>query len=101
MEFLFACSCLPFYYGSPMILYSGTCSPCTCNGNSLTCDSVTGQCLNCLNFTDGFNCEKCMDGWFGNASSHICSSENSFSWILYWYYVYFVFQSHDIVSKVT
>ncbi|XP_077120924.1 laminin subunit beta-4 isoform X1 [Ranitomeya variabilis] len=53
-------SCLPGYYGFP------NCQPCKCNGNSETCDPVTGACKGCKGFTDGTNCERCIDNYYGN-----------------------------------
>ncbi|CAJ0944059.1 unnamed protein product [Ranitomeya imitator] len=53
-------SCLPGYYGFP------NCRPCRCNGNSETCDPVTGACKGCKRFTDGTNCERCIDNYYGN-----------------------------------
>ncbi|XP_075715525.1 laminin subunit beta-4 [Rhinoderma darwinii] len=53
-------SCLPKYYGFP------NCRPCQCNGNSKTCDPVTGACKACKGFTNGTNCERCLDNYYGN-----------------------------------
>ena len=36
------------------------------------CDTRTGQCRNCLFFTEGFNCEKCKEGFYGNALKQQC-----------------------------
>ncbi|XP_075130250.1 laminin subunit beta-4 [Leptodactylus fuscus] len=52
--------CLPGYYGFP------NCRLCQCNGNSETCDPVTGACKNCKRFTDGPNCDRCLDNYYGN-----------------------------------
>lgn len=48
------------------------CTPCECNGNVNPqeeghCDPVTGQCLKCLGNTAGHHCEKCADGYYGDA----------------------------------
>ena len=49
----------------------GRCTTCECNGNTdpalgPVCDTTTGQCLNCLNNTTGFECELCLPGYFGD-----------------------------------
>ena len=49
----------------------GRCTTCECNGNidpalGPVCDITTGQCLNCLNNTTGFECELCLPGYFGD-----------------------------------
>lgn len=49
-----------------------SCAPCECNGNVNPqeeghCDPFTGQCLKCLRNTAGHHCEKCADGYFGDA----------------------------------
>ena len=48
------------------------CKPCECNGNidrtdPGACDSVTGLCQLCLYDTEGDNCEKCKNWWYGDA----------------------------------
>ena len=64
--------CSDGYYGRPEI--NGRCSPCTCSGNVDmnvfgNCDRRTGRCLKCLNNTTGDRCERCKDGYFGDAPS--------------------------------
>ncbi|XP_053552823.1 laminin subunit beta-4-like [Bombina bombina] len=56
-------SCTPGFYGFPK------CKPCQCNGNSKRCDPVTGACLECSGFTNGTNCERCIDNYYGNPVS--------------------------------
>ncbi|XP_027039863.1 laminin subunit beta-1-like [Pocillopora damicornis] len=46
-----------------------TCVPCECNGHSDKCDTETGVCLDCQHNTTGEDCEKCLDGWYGNATN--------------------------------
>jgi hypothetical protein len=45
------------------------CQPCHCNGqahmNKESCDSNSGKCF-CTDFTEGHNCERCMDGFHGD-----------------------------------
>ncbi|CAL1527734.1 unnamed protein product, partial [Lymnaea stagnalis] len=38
--------CEPLYSGNPLAV-NGACLPCICNGNSATCDNVTGICNSC------------------------------------------------------
>ncbi|KAI8788951.1 laminin subunit alpha [Biomphalaria glabrata] len=64
-------SCDANYYGEPL-KDNGTCLPCDCNGNSLTCDNITGICNNCSSNTTGIKCEQCMAGFYGNASLKNC-----------------------------
>ena len=68
--------CDNFYYGNPLEI-NKKCKKCNCNGNvdeknPETCDKNTGKCLNCLYETDGYNCEKCKYGYYGNALKHDC-----------------------------
>lgn len=63
--------CANGYYGNPTI--SGQkCSVCECNGNVDPsepgyCDSITGECLKCVRHTAGRHCERCQDGYYGDA----------------------------------
>ncbi|KAA0719380.1 Laminin subunit gamma-1 [Triplophysa tibetana] len=45
-----------------------SCEPCNCNGHSDTCDPVTGMC-NCRHNTAGLSCERCKDGFYGDATA--------------------------------
>ncbi|XP_073795137.1 basement membrane-specific heparan sulfate proteoglycan core protein isoform X12 [Danio rerio] len=47
-------------------LYLGTCEKCECHGHASSCDSETGDCLNCLHNTIGRRCENCISGYYGN-----------------------------------
>ncbi|MGH0138752.1 UNVERIFIED_CONTAM: hypothetical protein FKN15_019312 [Acipenser sinensis] len=51
---------------------SKPCRPCQCSGNVDpnavgVCDHATGRCLKCLHNTEGDRCERCKDGYYGNA----------------------------------
>ncbi|XP_039103134.1 laminin subunit beta-1 [Hyaena hyaena] len=52
--------CLPGYWGFP------SCQPCQCNGHAEDCDSATGACVGCQDYTTGHNCERCSAGYYGD-----------------------------------
>ena len=52
--------CEPGYFNFPK------CDPCECNGHAATCHPTTGECINCGEYTDGFHCEVCLEGYYGN-----------------------------------
>ncbi|EPQ08178.1 Laminin subunit alpha-1 [Myotis brandtii] len=63
--------CADGYYGNPTVP-GESCVPCNCSGNvdpleAGHCDSVTGECLRCVGNTDGAHCERCADGFYGDA----------------------------------
>ncbi|KAM7369500.1 hypothetical protein PAMP_010819 [Pampus punctatissimus] len=63
--------CASGFYGNPQVV-GGVCVPCECNGNvdvskAGHCDTVTGECLRCLNNTAGRHCEVCQPGYYGDA----------------------------------
>ena len=67
-------SCDTGYFGDPTGEYGSPtgCSDCLCNGNinsSLpnSCNTTTGVCMQCLNNAAGIMCERCADGYFGDA----------------------------------
>ena len=67
--------CEDGYYGDPMGLRGNgirPCQRCNCNNNVDpnaigNCDTNTGECLRCIDHTDGFNCQRCAQGFFGDA----------------------------------
>lgn len=68
--------CANNYYGNPEVL-GGKCTPCNCSNNVDTtkpgnCDPHTGKCLQCLFNTEGFNCEVCRAGYYGDAIQKLC-----------------------------
>ncbi|XP_052278966.1 laminin subunit beta-1-like [Dreissena polymorpha] len=69
-------TCDENYFGSPTQI-NGTCDQCDCSGNIDpddvgNCDPSTGECLKCLFHTEGFNCEVCEPGFYGNALNQNC-----------------------------
>uniref|UniRef100_A0A674JDD3 Laminin subunit alpha-1 n=1 Tax=Terrapene triunguis TaxID=2587831 RepID=A0A674JDD3_9SAUR len=72
--------CANGYFGNPLVP-GESCVPCDCNGNidpteDGHCDALTGECLKCVRNTQGHHCEKCADGYYGDAviakSCHVC-----------------------------
>nr|CAI5850401.1 unnamed protein product [Callosobruchus analis] len=64
-------SCGAGFYGKPET-QDDFCRPCQCSGNidprdPSSCDTVTGECLRCLNNTAGTACSLCKPGFFGDA----------------------------------
>lgn len=64
-------SCAPGYFGQPEVA-GEICRPCNCSGNidandAAACDSVTGDCLQCLHNTFGTACNLCAPGFYGDA----------------------------------
>ncbi|XP_062488321.1 laminin subunit alpha-2 isoform X5 [Pezoporus occidentalis] len=63
--------CAEGYFGQPLVP-GGSCQACQCNGNldfsvPGSCDSLSGACLICKPGTTGQYCERCADGYFGDA----------------------------------
>lgn len=61
----------------------GSCVACVCNNNidpdvPGSCDSSTGQCLKCLYNTEGFSCEHCVAGYYGDATKQSCLRKHLF-----------------------
>ncbi|XDV48183.1 hypothetical protein PO909_017644 [Leuciscus waleckii] len=66
--------CADGYYGDPTVPGQG-CSVCECNGNvdrseAGHCDGLTGECVKCVFHTAGRHCERCQDGFYGDAVTH-------------------------------
>ncbi|XP_033647467.1 laminin subunit beta-1-like [Asterias rubens] len=65
------CSCIPNTYGracdlcAPGFWNFPNCIRCDCNYHAPTCDSRTGECIECQDATMGPNCERCQDGFYG------------------------------------
>ena len=69
--------CADNYFGNPD-LPGGQCRPCQCSNNidlsrPGNCDARTGECLQCLFNTEGFSCDVCQKGFFGDALSQQCT----------------------------
>ncbi|XP_037091485.1 laminin subunit beta-1-like isoform X2 [Pollicipes pollicipes] len=68
--------CADNYFGNPEEP-GGSCRPCDCSKNMDpsrpgNCDAATGECLQCLFNTAGFSCERCADGFYGDAVERTC-----------------------------
>uniref|UniRef100_A0A8B9NMD6 Laminin subunit alpha 3 n=1 Tax=Accipiter nisus TaxID=211598 RepID=A0A8B9NMD6_9AVES len=60
------------FYRETKGFLTGRCVPCNCNGNSNRCQDGTGKCINCQYNTAGEKCERCKDGYFGDATQGSC-----------------------------
>uniref|UniRef100_A0A803TQL9 Laminin subunit alpha 2 n=1 Tax=Anolis carolinensis TaxID=28377 RepID=A0A803TQL9_ANOCA len=49
-------------------IVGGICRPCTCFGHAESCDDITGECLDCKHNTGGLYCDKCLPGFYGDAT---------------------------------
>ncbi|KAM8846710.1 LOW QUALITY PROTEIN: laminin subunit alpha-2 [Synchiropus picturatus] len=63
--------CSNGYHGQPMVP-GGSCQPCDCHGNldlsvPGSCDPVSGQCRRCRLGYGGPACDRCADGYYGDA----------------------------------
>ncbi|XP_048395303.2 laminin subunit gamma-1-like [Stegostoma tigrinum] len=84
--------CEEGYFGNPQT--GRSCQPCQCNNNVdpnsvSNCDRWTGECRGCLYNTAGHHCERCKDGFYGNALASNpaekckpCNCDPSGSWSL-------------------
>ncbi|XP_046482664.1 laminin subunit beta-1-like [Neodiprion pinetum] len=66
------CKCRPNTYGrtcgecDPGFWNFPHCERCKCNGHAQTCDSVTGACHDCQDFTTGHQCDRCAVKYYGD-----------------------------------
>ena len=63
--------CANGYHGDPTVA-GQECVVCECNGNVDPwepghCDTSSGMCLKCHSHTSGDQCERCEDGYYGDA----------------------------------
>ena len=65
--------CKNDYFGDPLGRAgpSANCQKCHCNANIIpdldgNCDSLTGECMQCLYNTEGFNCDQCKPNHWGS-----------------------------------
>ncbi|OQV23620.1 Laminin subunit alpha-2 [Hypsibius exemplaris] len=70
--------CSDGYFGNPLVP-GNFCQPCVCSGNVDlaavgNCERLTGKCLKCVGNTEGFSCERCKKGFYGNALRHDCQA---------------------------
>ena len=68
--------CKDGHFGDPVASLGSVqpCQKCNCSSNIDlnaigNCDTLTGECFKCKNFTNGFNCETCESGYYGDAVS--------------------------------
>ncbi|VDN83513.1 unnamed protein product [Brugia pahangi] len=52
--------CQPGFWSFP------DCRVCQCNDHASICDQKTGACIDCLDLTDGYYCDHCKDGYYGD-----------------------------------
>ena len=52
--------CQPGYWNFP------DCQPCQCNGHANICEAQTGECIDCRDWTGGFACDTCLEGYYGD-----------------------------------
>ncbi|KMQ87954.1 laminin subunit beta-1, partial [Lasius niger] len=66
------CKCRPNTYGrtcgqcEPGFWNFPHCQRCECNGHADSCDSKTGACIGCRDYTTGHNCDRCVDDFYGD-----------------------------------
>ncbi|KAK2860991.1 hypothetical protein Q7C36_005157 [Tachysurus vachellii] len=75
--------CSDGFYGDPLgeSDVQRPCQRCHCNGHldlhvAGNCDRLTGECFKCTNHTTGFQCEKCLEGFFHSKAGYGCQACN-------------------------
>ncbi|RWS31437.1 Basement membrane-specific heparan sulfate proteoglycan core protein-like protein [Leptotrombidium deliense] len=75
--FVEKCTCPEGYVGNSceecapgFVRYGDRCMKmqCQCFGHSLECDERTRECRSCQHNTEGYRCEECARGYYGNAT---------------------------------
>uniref|UniRef100_A0A8C3EBE2 Laminin subunit alpha-2 n=1 Tax=Corvus moneduloides TaxID=1196302 RepID=A0A8C3EBE2_CORMO len=61
-------SCWPRHRRVNGTVFGGVCAPCTCFGHADMCDDITGACLDCRHNTGGSYCDRCLPGFYGDAT---------------------------------
>ncbi|XP_017769174.1 PREDICTED: laminin subunit gamma-1-like [Nicrophorus vespilloides] len=69
-------SCSDGYFGDPSGRFGQRtpCQQCDCNlnidPNAIgNCNTTTGECLKCIHNTEGYKCDRCLSGFYGDALS--------------------------------
>lgn len=62
--------CVDGFYGN-FFLFGDYCKRCVCSGNidlsvNGSCDIQIGQCFKCINVVMGDQCDRCLNGYFGD-----------------------------------
>ncbi|XP_053203113.1 basement membrane-specific heparan sulfate proteoglycan core protein-like isoform X2 [Panonychus citri] len=65
-------TCAPGFIRHHDDLWLGKCVrlslACSCHGHTVKCDELSGRCIDCEHNTEGFNCERCARGYYGNST---------------------------------
>ncbi|XP_015786511.1 basement membrane-specific heparan sulfate proteoglycan core protein-like isoform X2 [Tetranychus urticae] len=65
-------TCAPGFIRHNDDLWLGKCVrlslACSCHGHTSKCDELSGRCIDCEHNTEGFNCERCARGYYGNST---------------------------------
>lgn len=57
------------------------CVPCNCNGHAKECNLLTDDCGECEHNTEGERCERCKEGYYGNALNGEYLFVSALQWI--------------------